>query len=75
MPPVLKRQNTNREGEDLQEPLTLDALTAAKEAGKITLYGFIESPPCWKVKVLLILRSAVLLGHRISGRESRGVGQ
>jgi len=53
MPPVLKRQNTNREGEDLQEPLTLDALTAAKEAGKITLYGFIESPPCWKVKVLL----------------------
>ena len=46
--PVLTRNRSNREGEDLAVPLTADLKTA-----KITLYGFKESPPCYKVAALL----------------------
>ena len=49
-PVMLKRQMTNREGEDLAEPLPKD-LDLKKE--KIKLYGFDFSPPCMKVRVLL----------------------
>ena len=47
--PMLVRHATNREGEDLAEPLPAD-LDLHK--AKITLYGFDLSPPCTKVKTL-----------------------
>ncbi len=50
--PTLTRQNTNREGEDLPEPLKIADLKALQNA-KVTLYQFDESPPCWKVRALL----------------------
>ena len=49
-PVTLKRHASNREGEDLVEPLPADL--DLKKA-KIVLYGFDLSPPCNKIRTLL----------------------
>jgi len=52
--PVLKKQTTNKEGEDLAEPLPAELQTIeGLRAADVKVYGAMFSPPCWKVYMLL----------------------
>ena len=52
--PVLKKQATNKEGEDLAEPLPAELQTIeGLRAADVKVYGAAFSPPCWKVWALL----------------------